>query len=85
MSNTLSGWGNADDGEVDLFDGSWRKSSFSGSNGDCVEVAVVASAQVGVRDSKATTGPHLRFRPNVWAAFLANLQGLPSAGRNLIR
>ena len=31
------------------------------SNGDCVEVAVLADAHVGVRDSKATDLPHLRF------------------------
>jgi hypothetical protein len=49
--------------------GHWRKSSFS-MNGDCVEVALLAEDHVGVRDSKATAGPYLRFRPNVWTIFL---------------
>jgi hypothetical protein len=38
----------------------WRKSSFSGDTGNCVEVAVSAGA-VAVRDSKNPTGPVLEF------------------------
>lgn len=60
--------------------GSWRKSSFSMSNGDCVEIAVLADAHVGVRDSKAAAEPHLRFRPDVWTAFLGNIRGICPAG-----
>ncbi|WP_262402324.1 DUF397 domain-containing protein [Actinomadura sp. CNU-125] len=36
----------------------WRKSSHSGTQGDCVEVAHL-EAQVGVRDSKDPEGGHL--------------------------
>jgi hypothetical protein len=56
--------------------GSWRKSSFSMSTGDCVEVAVLADATVGVRDSKATALPHLRFHPSVWTDFLSHIRGM---------
>jgi hypothetical protein len=50
----------------------WRKSSYSGYNGDCVEVAVLSPGQVGVRDSKAHgSGPVLRLSSTDWAAFLA--------------
>jgi Domain of unknown function (DUF397) len=56
--------------------GYWRKSSFSMSNGDCVEVAVLADANVGVRDSKAPALPHLCFRPSVWTAFLGQIRGM---------
>jgi hypothetical protein len=50
----------------------WRKSSHSGGgNGDCVEVAVSAAA-VGVRDSKNTVGPILRFPADGWQTFLAS-------------
>jgi Domain of unknown function (DUF397) len=50
----------------------WRKSSYSGYNGDCVEVAVLRPGQVGVRDSKAHgSGPVLRLTSAEWAAFLA--------------
>jgi hypothetical protein len=48
----------------------WRKSSRSGSGGDCVEVAQ-ASAAVAVRDSKNPTGPILVFRPESWTTFIA--------------
>jgi hypothetical protein len=64
--------------------GSWRKSSFSMSNGDCVEIAVLADAHVGVRDSKAAAGPHLRFRSDVWAAFLGDIRGVYRAGSDSI-
>jgi hypothetical protein len=49
----------------------WRKSSKSGSSGQCVEVASLADGQIGVRDSKNPTGPVLVFTPGEWAAFIA--------------
>jgi hypothetical protein len=62
-------------------DGVWRKSSRSGSEGDCVEVAGFAETagfakvagfaeSVGVRDSKDRLGPALRFDPVAWAGFV---------------
>lgn len=47
----------------------WRKSSHSGGNGACVEIAVPTSATIAVRDSKDPQGPHLRFSNEAWAAF----------------
>ena len=47
----------------------WRKSTFSGSNSDCVEVAHRAD-QVGVRDSKNTPGPILVIPPATWITLL---------------
>ncbi|WP_377269844.1 DUF397 domain-containing protein [Peterkaempfera sp. SMS 1(5)a] len=49
----------------------WRKSSYSGANGQCVEVAVPGPASVAVRDSKDPLGPALTFSPEAWAAFVA--------------
>jgi hypothetical protein len=49
---------------------SWRKSPYSGSHGDCVEVALDGDT-VCVRDSKDPDGPVLRFTLAEWAAFLA--------------
>ncbi|HET9654545.1 MAG TPA: DUF397 domain-containing protein [Kineosporiaceae bacterium] len=47
----------------------WRKSSRSGSEGQCVEV-MDTGAQVLVRDSKDQDGPMLTFTPGEWRAFL---------------
>jgi Domain of unknown function (DUF397) len=57
--------------------GSWWKSSYSMSNGHCLETARLAGGRVGVRDSKATEGLVLRFEPETWAAFLAELRTSP--------
>ena len=40
---------------------SWRKSSYSESNGHCVEVAELDSRLIGVRDSQSPGGPVLVF------------------------
>ncbi|MFJ7158328.1 DUF397 domain-containing protein [Streptomyces sp. NPDC101118] len=46
----------------------WRKSSYSGGDGNaCVEVAACPTA-IHVRDSKITGGPELRLAPHAWAA-----------------
>jgi hypothetical protein len=47
----------------------WRKSTFSGSAGECVEVSVQNA--VALRDSKNPDGPCLLFTLGEWAAFLA--------------
>ncbi|WP_282778584.1 MULTISPECIES: DUF397 domain-containing protein [unclassified Nocardia] len=54
---------------TDLSGAAWFKSSHSGSQGDCVEVAWLPEGRVGVRDSKNPTGPALVFTPGAWDAF----------------
>ncbi|MFI9203517.1 DUF397 domain-containing protein [Streptomyces sp. NPDC053048] len=49
----------------------WRKSSYSLANGDCVEVASPVQRSIAVRDSKAPQGPALAFTPENWSAFVA--------------
>jgi hypothetical protein len=52
----------------------WVKSSLSFANGDCVEVASLADGLVGVRDSKDSDGPVLRFTPAEWRAFTGGVR-----------
>ncbi|TXS43935.1 DUF397 domain-containing protein [Streptomyces sp. OR43] len=47
----------------------WTKSSHSGDQGNCVEVATRLHA-IHVRDSKDLTVPALTLSPAAWAAFL---------------
>ena len=85
MKDSRPGEGKAGDDESCHRRGeSWRKSSFSMSNGDCVEVAVLADAYVGVRDSRAAAGPHLRFHSDVWTSFLGDIRGIYPAGVDTI-
>ena len=55
-------------------DPTWKKSSWSAHNGNCVEVASLADGSIGVRDSKNPAGPVLRVRPTDWAAFLLTVK-----------
>lgn len=47
----------------------WHKSTASGPNGDCVEVAFVDGSVV-VRNSRDPVGAVLSFTSREWAAFL---------------
>ncbi|GAB3157894.1 hypothetical protein GCM10027290_59930 [Micromonospora sonneratiae] len=51
-----------------LGNANWRKSTYSGDQGACVEVAPVADT-IAVRDSKDPSGPVLQFSPAAWTAF----------------
>ena len=52
----------------------FRKSSYSGSQGECVEVARNLHDVVGLRDSKDPQGPVLAFSADAWSAFVAGLK-----------
>ena len=52
----------------------WIKSSMSYANGNCVEVASLPGGMIGVRNSRDSAGPVLRFTPREWHAFLGGVR-----------
>jgi hypothetical protein len=63
------------DRQHDLSGAVWRKSSYSGNGGNCVEVATNLPGVIAVRDSKNPGGPALVFTPDEWTAFVAGVAG----------
>ncbi|MGP8299710.1 DUF397 domain-containing protein [Streptomyces inhibens] len=51
----------------------FRKSSYSGQEGDCLEVADTADGHRVVRDSKDPAGPCLVFGAGAWTSFVETL------------
>jgi len=56
---------------MDLTRAHWRKTTRSGNEANCVEVADNLPGVVAVRDSKDPDGPVLRFGREEWAAFVS--------------
>ncbi|MGE7435208.1 MULTISPECIES: DUF397 domain-containing protein [Kitasatospora] len=52
----------------------FRKSSYSGQGGECVETARTVGEGQAVRDSKAPDGPTLSFSADAWSAFVAGVK-----------
>jgi hypothetical protein len=60
---------------VRSFELRWRKSSHSGAETACVEVAQSADGGIRVRDSKNPGGPKLAFTGDSWRRFAAHVKG----------
>ncbi|WAL96025.1 DUF397 domain-containing protein [Streptomyces sp. Je 1-369] len=52
----------------------FRKSSYSNQQGDCLEIAHIASGGRAVRDSKDPKGPTLSFPAEAWNSFVIGLK-----------
>jgi len=52
----------------------WAKSSYSGPQGNCVEVADLADGAIAMRNSRDPEGPALVFSRAEWDAFLRGAQ-----------
>lgn len=48
----------------------WRKSARSGARGNCVEVALLTTGEIAVRNSRYPDGPALIYTRDELAAFL---------------
>ena len=53
---------------------SWRKSSYSAANGNCVEVGHLLKGRIGVRDSKDVSQPALDFTSAQWRTFIGDIK-----------
>jgi uncharacterized protein DUF397 len=49
----------------------WIKSSYSGPQGNCVEVAFLPSGEIAMRNSRHPDGAALVFTAAEWGAFLS--------------
>ena len=56
----------------------WRTSSYSSTNGACVEVDPGSGARMLVRDTKNREGPVLAFRPSAWQRFTGRVKSAAS-------
>jgi hypothetical protein len=52
----------------------WRKSSYSGNGGNCIEVGVGLPGKVAVRDSKDRQGPKLAVSSDAWSEFIEGIK-----------
>ena len=59
---------------MDLTRAEWKKSTRSGGNGDCVEVAITDEG-VAVRDTKDRDGGTQIYTRAEWAAFVDGVKG----------
>lgn len=60
---------------IDLSAATWRKSSYSNSDGgECVEVSDGFATLIPVRDSKNPRGPVLVFPAGGWASFVSSVK-----------
>lgn len=59
---------------IDLSRAEWRKSSYSGQSGNCVEVARNLRGLVAVRDSKEPGGAKLLVSQETWRAFIRDVR-----------
>ena len=59
--------------EMDLSRAKWHRSSYSGQDGNCVEIARNLPELVAVRDSKAPDGAKLVVSREAWWVFIRSI------------
>jgi Domain of unknown function (DUF397) len=79
MSATRNGMAGSD------IEAPWMKSSYSGPQGNCVEVAFLSGGEVAMRNSRDRGGPALIFTGAEWNAFLSGARDGEFADPALVR
>jgi hypothetical protein len=59
--------------KIDPSRAEWHKSSYSGQDGNCVEVALNLPGLVAVRDSKEPDGAKLVVSQETWRVFMRSV------------
>lgn len=59
---------------TNLSNATWRKSTRSNGQANCIEVANLDSGHHAIRDSKNPTGPALLITPTHWTTFTTALR-----------
>ncbi|HEY7147099.1 MAG TPA: DUF397 domain-containing protein [Streptosporangiaceae bacterium] len=57
-----------------MSDRTWRRSSYSGQAGNCVEVSTSEPGIVAVRDSADPAGPEITVSSQAWLAFVQRIK-----------
>ena len=57
-----------------MIERTWRKSSYSTAQGNCVEVCASEPGTVAVQDSKNTPGPELAVSHQAWSAIVQGIK-----------
>jgi Domain of unknown function (DUF397) len=57
-----------------MSDRAWRRSSYSGDAGNCVEICASQAGTVAVRDSKDVPGPELAVSEHAWSEFVQGIK-----------
>ena len=60
--------------KIDLSRADWHTSSYSGQDGNCVEIATNLPGTVAIRDSKNPDGPTLMISVAEWRAFISGVR-----------
>lgn len=60
---------------MEFSDALWRKSSYSGTEGECVEVSFREAAPVGIRDSKNSGGGRLAVSADALRRLTRSVRG----------
>ncbi|MDQ1037014.1 hypothetical protein QFZ75_003430 [Streptomyces sp. V3I8] len=58
----------------------WFKSSYSGNQGECLEIALTPST-IHIRDSKTPAAPTLAVTPKTWSVFLPHISAYKAVVR----